>query len=83
MFWRLRIKLILQASLSFHHTVGRELEFGADAGVGLVGVGPLGVGGIEGQTFLVRGAECETTCLRFDLTPTSRVVPGSLFLNVQ
>jgi hypothetical protein len=32
------------------------------------------VGGIEGQTFPVR--EAQTTCLRFDLTPTPHVVPG-------
>jgi len=33
-----------------------------------------GVGGIEGQTFPVR--EAQTTCLRFDLTPTPHAVPG-------
>ena len=33
-----------------------------------------GVGDIEGQTFPVR--EAQTTCLRFDLTTTPRVVPG-------
>ena len=32
-------------ALSLHDAVGRELEFGADAGVGRVGVRPFGVGG--------------------------------------
>jgi len=39
------------------------------------------VGGIESQTFHVR--EAQTTCLRFDLTPTSHAVPGPKFLSVQ
>ena len=40
-----------------------------------------GVGSIEGQTFLVR--EAQTTCLRFDLTPTPYAIPGPSFPSVQ
>ena len=40
-----------------------------------------GVGSIEGQTFPVR--EAQTTCLRFDLTPTSHAVPGPWSSSVQ